>query len=131
MPLGGKALKKREQARDAKAGVIRDAGQLRKIQTAKPDVACAICGTIFKVTKKNADARIHCDSKHPQSTFGECFAKCVEYEREAAAEAAAATAAPVVKATKKKKKNATDNALLLEGLNISGGSSKPKKSGKK
>lgn len=70
MPLGGKALKKREQvrgprprprgcrfrarganakafatlqAKDAAAGIIRDEGVLRKMRTAKADVMCTIC----------------------------------------------------------------------------------------
>jgi len=38
---------------------------------AKLEVSCSQCGTIFKVTKKNVDARTHCDSKHPKNTFEE------------------------------------------------------------
>uniref|UniRef100_A0A7S2H271 At2g23090-like zinc-binding domain-containing protein n=2 Tax=Octactis speculum TaxID=3111310 RepID=A0A7S2H271_9STRA len=128
MPLGGKALKKREQARDAKAGIIRDAGALRKKATAKKEEKCLLCGTIFKITKKNADARIHSDSKHPTSSFEACFPEAAAYERELAAEVSAAAAAPAQKkVVKKKKKNATDVSLLMEGLTVA----PKKKSGKK
>jgi hypothetical protein len=27
----------------------------------------------FKVTAKNADAKIHAEAKHPKSSFAECF----------------------------------------------------------
>ena len=73
-PLGGKAIKKRQQNEDAKNGIVRDELANRKAANAKPDVACKLCGTNFKVTKKNADARIHCDSKHPKSSFEEYVA---------------------------------------------------------
>ena len=42
MPLGGKAIKRREQAADAKNGIIRDELTLRKMANAKKDVLC--CG---------------------------------------------------------------------------------------
>mmetsp|Transcript_156429 Transcript_156429/g.276327 ORF Transcript_156429/g.276327 Transcript_156429/m.276327 type:complete len:80 (-) Transcript_156429:181-420(-) len=73
MPLGGKALKKREQAANAKAGVVTDDKVVRKQNTAKADVECQICKTSFKITKKNADQKIHAESKHPKSSFAECF----------------------------------------------------------
>mmetsp|Transcript_83349 Transcript_83349/g.202101 ORF Transcript_83349/g.202101 Transcript_83349/m.202101 type:complete len:80 (+) Transcript_83349:65-304(+) len=73
MPLGGKALKKREQNANAKAGIVTDDAVLRKQAAAKEDIKCTICSTAFKVTKKNADQKIHAESKHPKSTFEECF----------------------------------------------------------
>lgn len=73
MPLGGKALKKRQQNENAKAGVVTDDAVLRKQATAKEEVKCTICSTVFKVTKKNADQKAHAESKHPKSTFAECF----------------------------------------------------------
>merc|ERR1712060_251052 len=73
MPLGGKALKKREQNENAKAGIVTDDKVLRKQATAKEDVVCTICKQSFKVTKKNTDQKAHADSKHPKSTFAECF----------------------------------------------------------
>ncbi|CAK0845839.1 unnamed protein product [Prorocentrum cordatum] len=73
MPLGGKALKKREQNANAKAGIVTDDAILRKEATKKEDVKCAICMQQFKVTAKNADQKAHAESKHPKSTFAECF----------------------------------------------------------
>mmetsp|Transcript_49239 Transcript_49239/g.77868 ORF Transcript_49239/g.77868 Transcript_49239/m.77868 type:complete len:81 (-) Transcript_49239:214-456(-) len=73
MPLGGKALKKREQNANAKAGIVTDDQVVRKQNTAKADVQCTICAQVFKVTKKCADQKAHAAGKHPKSTFEECF----------------------------------------------------------
>ena len=62
MPLGGKALKRREQAKDAKNGVVRDELALRKAANAKADVHCTVCAVAFKLTKKNVDQRTHVES---------------------------------------------------------------------
>ena len=50
---------------------MRDELSVRKAALAKPDVNCAKCGLLFKVTKKNVDQRNHCESKHPKETFAE------------------------------------------------------------
>lgn len=73
MPLGDKAIKKREQAKNAKAGIITNDQVLRKEANKKEEVICKICMQSFKVTKKNADQKNHAESKHPKSTFEECF----------------------------------------------------------
>lgn len=59
------------QNADAANGIVRDELSIRKATLAKPDVNCAKCGLLFKVTKKNVDQRNHCDSKHPKETFAE------------------------------------------------------------
>mmetsp|Transcript_36652 Transcript_36652/g.117556 ORF Transcript_36652/g.117556 Transcript_36652/m.117556 type:complete len:122 (-) Transcript_36652:1778-2143(-) len=110
MPLSGKMLKKREQARDAANGVVRSALEKRKMETAKKDVNCAICGTTFKLTKKNVDARMHAESRHADKSFAECFPECVAAEE---ADKKANTVAKKVTTTKKKDDSA---ALLAEGL---------------
>jgi hypothetical protein len=69
------------QNADAAAGIVRDELKLRKAANAKAEVPCAKCGTVFKVTKKNADARIHCESKHPKDTFAE-YVLCSPCRRE-------------------------------------------------
>ncbi|CAE8601577.1 unnamed protein product, partial [Polarella glacialis] len=73
MPLGGKALKKREQNANEKLGIVTDDAILRKQATAKQDIKCTICSQVFKVTKKNVDQKNHFAAKHPKSTFEECF----------------------------------------------------------
>merc|ERR1711957_718170 len=73
MPLGGKALKKREQNANAKADIVTDDLANRKQAAAKEDVKCSICSQSFKVTKKNVDQKAHAESKHPKSTKEECF----------------------------------------------------------
>lgn len=73
MPLGDKALKKRNQEKDRKAGIIRDTRVLQKMDRAKADVLCTVCAQSFKVTERNVDAHKHADSKHPKKTFDECF----------------------------------------------------------
>ena len=81
---------------------------------------CTICQTAFRLTVKNADARIHAENRHPQSTFADCFPECVRAEQAGAAEEKE-TPRPAAAAKKnstaggKKKKN-NDDALLLEGL---------------
>ena len=81
MPLGGKALKRRQQAEDAKNGVVRDELALRKAANAKADVHCTVCAVAFKLTKRNVDQRAHVESKHPGKTFAECFPECVAHEK--------------------------------------------------
>ena len=73
MPLGDKALRKRNQEKDKKAGVIRDTRLLQKMDRAKEDILCGECAQSFKVTVKMADARIHAANKHPKKTFEELF----------------------------------------------------------
>jgi len=88
---------------------------------AKADVSCAVCATVFKVTKKNVDARMHADSKHSKNTFEECFPSIVADDKAEAAEEAVAKSAgggggAAKVAAKPKKKKDADMALLSEGL---------------
>merc|ERR1711957_684260 len=73
MPLGGKALKKREQNANAAKGIVTDDAILRKQATAKAEVKCSICMQVFKVTKTCADQKNHAASKHPKQTIADCF----------------------------------------------------------
>ena len=134
MPLSGKAIKKRQQAADAKAGVVRDEMVLRKQATAKADVACKLCATSFKLTKKNVDARTHAASKHPESTFEACFPVCVAHEAELAKGGATDSGnnakGGVGKTGGKKKDKGEDLSALLDA-GLAGVGSKPKKGGKK
>lgn len=82
MPLGDKALRKRNQEKDKKAGIIRDTRVLQKQERAKPDVLCGVCSQSFKVTTKNADARKHAEGKHPKKTFEELFPSLCEQSEE-------------------------------------------------
>mmetsp|Transcript_23359 Transcript_23359/g.73151 ORF Transcript_23359/g.73151 Transcript_23359/m.73151 type:complete len:127 (-) Transcript_23359:65-445(-) len=126
MPLSNKALKRREQARDSANGVIRNDIVKRKMETAKKDVNCSVCGTTFKLTKRNVDARTHAESKHPQSTFAACFPEVVAAE--AAEKKAAASTGTGGSATTARKKEDDAAALLAEGL--AAASVGKKKSGK-
>mmetsp|Transcript_18002 Transcript_18002/g.53539 ORF Transcript_18002/g.53539 Transcript_18002/m.53539 type:complete len:142 (-) Transcript_18002:15-440(-) len=121
MPLGGKALKRREQAKDAKNGIIRDELTLRKAANAKADVLCKLCATSFKLTKKNVDARTHAESKHPGKTFAECFPDCIKHEEMLAKPCAAGAGGGKdggagKKGGAKKKKGDDMMAMLSEGL---------------
>mmetsp|Transcript_19516 Transcript_19516/g.60147 ORF Transcript_19516/g.60147 Transcript_19516/m.60147 type:complete len:134 (-) Transcript_19516:34-435(-) len=122
MPLGGKALKRRQQAEDAKNGVVRDELTLRKAANAKKDVQCKVCGATFKLTKKNADQRAHAASKHADKTFAECWPECVAHEAALAKEAAGGGDAAGKKGGvgktggSKKKGNDDVMALLSEGM---------------
>mmetsp|Transcript_3256 Transcript_3256/g.5033 ORF Transcript_3256/g.5033 Transcript_3256/m.5033 type:complete len:81 (-) Transcript_3256:48-290(-) len=72
MPLSSTALKKREASKKEAAG-IPDERTARKEANAKEEVKCAICFSNFKVTKKNSDQKVHHETKHPKSSFAECF----------------------------------------------------------
>mmetsp|Transcript_6126 Transcript_6126/g.7926 ORF Transcript_6126/g.7926 Transcript_6126/m.7926 type:complete len:128 (-) Transcript_6126:141-524(-) len=125
MPLGGKALKKRQQNADEKAGIVRDQKVLYKQSIAKADVVCAFCATTFKVTKKNIDQRNHAESKHPKNSFDECFPTLAQIEADDKVAESAAAAVPEVKKAPKKKKD--DMSLLAEGLAGANIKSAPKK----
>ena len=129
MPLGGKAIKKREQAAAEKAGIIRDAKVLEKMAKAKPDVHCKICGQIFKLTKKNVDQRNHHISKHPKETFEACFPEVVAYEAEEAAGGAGGSGGGA--GTKKKKAVKKENLDDLLGAGLADVPGKKKGSKKK
>ena len=51
--------------------MVRDELTLRKAANAKADVFCKLCQTSFKLTKKNVDARMHAESKHPGKSLDE------------------------------------------------------------
>ena len=126
MALGEKALKRRQQAADAKAGIVRDSIALRKMASAKPEVSCSVCKQIFLLTKSNADARRHHASKHDKVTWAECFPEIVKVEADLAAEAEKAKEKPAPAPAKKasKKQQAADlDDLLSAGI-------KPKKKGR-
>lgn len=82
MPLGDKALRKRNQEKDKKNGIIRDTRVLQKQDRAKADILCGECSQSFKVTIKMADAKIHAANKHPKKTFEELFPMGDESEEE-------------------------------------------------
>ena len=133
MPLGNKALKKRQQNEDAKNGIVRDELSLRKAANAKADVTCTVCAQTFQLTKKNVDPRNHADSKHSAKTFAECFPCCVKHEAELAAGGGPTSNKNPAKGGAgktggKKKKNDEDlSSLLSEGLSVGGKKGKGKK----
>lgn len=126
MPLGGKALKKRQQNDDAKNGIVRDDAVLRKQATAKADVLCTVCSQSFKLTKKNVDQRNHATSKHADKTFAELFPDCVTHEAELAKGGDAKGGAAGPKKTKKK-----EDTMDLLSAGLAGASVDKKKKGKK
>lgn len=128
MALGEKALKRRQQASDAKAGIVRDSIALRKASTAKPEMICSSCKQVFLLTKSNADAKRHHMGKHSKMTWEECFPEIAKVEADLLAEAELekanrVTCQVVPKKPSKKKQAADMDDLLSAGI-------KPKKSGK-
>lgn len=74
MPASGKMLKSREQKANREAGIGDANGRLNHKevrQTVKAN--CTICMTAVIMSKSNTDAKVHCSSKHPTSTFAQCF----------------------------------------------------------
>lgn len=66
---GNKALKKRQQAEDAKNGVIRNETEKQKLAKKKPEEKCLICLQIMTITKTNTEIRNHVSSRHPTQTM--------------------------------------------------------------
>merc|ERR1712146_237037 len=111
---------RREQAANAKAGIVTDDIKNRKEAKAKPEMACSVCQTVFKVTVKNADAKQHVESKHAGKTFDECFpcaasmvASLSAVENDGKGPKGMAAKAGAANSKKKKDDSA---ALLMEGL---------------
>ena len=74
---------------------------------------CTICMQSCRMSKTNTDAKIHCESKHPASTFAICFPGQFDPTQAVAAVATAApTAAPAV--VKPKPKPKTDDLSFLD-----------------
>jgi hypothetical protein len=81
---------------------------------------CTVCMAPIRMSKSNADARLHVESKHPTSTFACCFPGQFDptVQTEAAPVQAStdnATPAPVVPAAKPKPK-AADLSFLDAAL---------------
>merc|ERR1712039_863887 len=65
----------KNQAKAAKeaAGGGGSAGQAKR--TAAMDLKCTVCMQCFPTTQRKA-AEAHAESKHPKSSFAECFPMC-------------------------------------------------------
>lgn len=64
-------MKKRQQAADAKAGIVRNETEKQKLAKKKPEEKCLICMQIMTVTKTNTEIRNHVSGKHPTSTMAQ------------------------------------------------------------
>ena len=119
MPASSKMLKSREQAKNRAAGIVDKDGRMpSKPAPVQNFVNCAVCMGELKMSKSNADARIHCDSKHPTHTFAQCFPGQFDPTVVAAAAPAAAEAAkPAVQVQGPgKAKKSDDMSFLQEAL---------------
>jgi hypothetical protein len=151
MPASKKMLKNKEQKANREAG-IGDAQGRRPSQVKKPEVTanCTKCMTGLRMTKTNADAKMHVDSKHPGVPFADCFPG--QYDPTAAAAAPveeetteegkldidriraeardrighAEGAVPVITDEKKKKKGKEDLSHLFAAAEL-GGTGRKKK----
>ena len=67
-------LKSREQKANRVAGIGDENGRLNHKEVRQVVKAnCTICMTAVIMSKSNTDAKVHCSSKHPTSTFAICF----------------------------------------------------------
>jgi hypothetical protein len=73
MPVSGKMLKAREQKANREAGIGDENGLNHKEVRVAVKANCTICMTAVIMSKSNTDAKVHCSSKHPTSTFAQCF----------------------------------------------------------
>jgi len=74
MPVSGKMLKAREQKANREAGIGDENGRKNHKEVREAvKINCTICMTAIIMSKSNTDAKVHCSSKHPTSTFAICF----------------------------------------------------------
>mmetsp|Transcript_7519 Transcript_7519/g.15182 ORF Transcript_7519/g.15182 Transcript_7519/m.15182 type:complete len:133 (-) Transcript_7519:244-642(-) len=74
MPESGKMIKNRQHAANRAAGIGDADGRLPSRVKAETVVAtCTQCMMPIRMSKSNADARLHFENKHPASTFATCF----------------------------------------------------------
>jgi len=74
MPASKKDLKKQQQKKNMAAGIGDDKGRLPSQVKAETVMAtCTVCKQQIRMIKKNEQAKVHVESKHPKNTFAECF----------------------------------------------------------
>ena len=79
MPASHKMLKSREQAKNRAAGIGDEQGRLAsRVKPAEVMARCTICSLEIRITKKNIEAKAHFESRHPSSTFAECWPGCFD-----------------------------------------------------
>ena len=74
MPASGKILANKQKRENRENGIGDADGRLpSRVKAAEVSSNCTICMTAIRMTKKNVEAKTHCDSRHPTSTFAVCF----------------------------------------------------------
>lgn len=115
MPASSKMLKSREQAKNRAAGIGDKDGRLpSKPATVQVFVNCTVCCTELRMSKSNADARIHCESRHPGIPFSQCFPG--QFDPTAPVVTAAASGPATQGQGPSKAKKPTDLSFLQDAL---------------
>ncbi len=74
MPASGKMLKNQQYAKNRELGIGDASGRLpSRVKPEEKNARCTICGIEIRMTKTNTEIKQHAESKHPKSTFAECF----------------------------------------------------------
>lgn len=74
MPASGKILANKAKKANIAAGIGDEQGRLpSRVKAPEVNFNCTQCQTPIRMTKKNVDAKVHFESKHPTSTFAVCF----------------------------------------------------------
>jgi len=74
MPASKKDIKKLKQKANVAAGIGDKDGKIASnVKEAQVMVACSICKQQIRMVKKNEQARVHVESKHPGKKFEELF----------------------------------------------------------
>ena len=74
MPASNKMLKSREHAKNRELGIGDENGKIpARVKPANVMGKCTKCMAEIRMTSTNTEAREHFTSRHPTSTFAECF----------------------------------------------------------
>jgi len=74
MPASGKILANKAKKANIAAGIGDEQGRLpSRVKAPEVNFNCTQCQTSIRMTKKNIDAKVHYESKHPTTTFAVCF----------------------------------------------------------
>jgi hypothetical protein len=118
-------LKSREQAANRAAGIGDEQGRMpSRVKATEVMARCTICSTELRMTKKNVEAKVHFEARHPTSTFATCFpgqfdptVAVAPAEPTAASAGASASAGAGASSAAPKKKKSDDLSFLDAALN--------------
>jgi len=122
MPASKKMLKNKAQAANRAAGIGDEQGRLpMAVKKAEVTAKCALCSQEIRVTKTNTEHKTHFESRHPASSFAQCWPGIFDPTAAAVAAAAEAAAAKASASSSSSASAASASASAGGGLGVFGG----------